>query len=257
MQAMAGTMWALGAANKAPAVFSPDQLANLALWLKADALTLNDGDVVSSWTDSSANAAHCTQATPTAKPTYKANIKNGKPILRFDGGDWLSVPTSVFSGVSSNTVFVVCNAVASATYKNIFTYSYNAFGLGTMVTANNGTPASKFRYGVGNSTGSVLSYSTTDATGWRLLCGVFSDSGNTQKVYLADAQEDSDTNNYTLAFNANDRPAIGAARNSADITASLFAGDMAEIIFYSAALSDADRGSVQTYLATKYGITLA
>jgi hypothetical protein len=66
------------------------------LWLKADSLGLSDGDAVGTWTDSSGNGYDATQATGSAKPTYKTNITlAGKPVVRFDGGDYLasSAPT--------------------------------------------------------------------------------------------------------------------------------------------------------------------
>ena len=256
MQAMQGSIAAMDEGDGVVA-FSPSDLANLALWLKADSLTLNDGDAVASWTDSSANTAHCTQTATGIKPTYKTNIKNGKPVLRFDGNDWLAVPTSVFTGMSSNTLFVVCNATDGVTYKNILTYAYNYGSFGAQVTASIGSPASRFRYTNGrNLAGNVLSHSTTNATGWHLLGGVFDDGANMQRLYVAGVQEDSDANIYTTSFNVGDLPAIGAARNSADVTASLFVGDMAEIILYGAALSDADRVKVQSYLATKWDISL-
>lgn len=71
------------------APFSPDQVAGLALWLKADAGTSTtvDGAAVSQWDDQSGNARHVTQATGANQPVYKTAIVNGKPVVRFDGAN--------------------------------------------------------------------------------------------------------------------------------------------------------------------------
>src|SRR5262245_37132262 len=67
--------------------FTPADVSGLVVWLRADALGLNDGDPVGTWTDGSGNGRDLTQATAAKKPTYKTNIVNGKPVVRFDGVD--------------------------------------------------------------------------------------------------------------------------------------------------------------------------
>lgn len=64
---------------------SAGEISPPALRLKASAITgLNDGDPVSTWPDSSGNG-HDVTAAGTARPLYKTNILNGKPVVRFDG----------------------------------------------------------------------------------------------------------------------------------------------------------------------------
>jgi hypothetical protein len=64
--------------------FSPTQLSGCLLWLAADRITgLLDGAAVASWPDLSGNANHAAQATAGNKPTYKTNIVNGYPVVRF------------------------------------------------------------------------------------------------------------------------------------------------------------------------------
>src|SRR5439155_17313853 len=69
-----------------PPPFSPAEIGGLKLWLKADALALNNNDPVSTWTDSSGNGNSPTSS-GTKRPTYKTNVLNGKPVVRFDGID--------------------------------------------------------------------------------------------------------------------------------------------------------------------------
>jgi hypothetical protein len=65
---------------------NPKKYSNLVAWYDAAQITgLNDGDAVSSWNDVSGNSYHMIQAIADSRPTYKAAIKNGLPVVRFDG----------------------------------------------------------------------------------------------------------------------------------------------------------------------------
>ena len=55
-------------------------------WWPADQITgLEDADPVGTWPDQSGNSNDFTQATAAQKPTYKINIQNSLPVVRFDG----------------------------------------------------------------------------------------------------------------------------------------------------------------------------
>ena len=68
---------------------------------------LVDGDPVTTWPDSSTNGNNATQ-TGTARPTFKTNILNGKPVVRFTvaGLSGLNLATPI-SGTDPWTIFVV------------------------------------------------------------------------------------------------------------------------------------------------------
>ncbi len=74
---------ALSGARRAGEIpsFLPTDVAGLKLWVKADSLALNDGDPVGTWADQSGNGNDLVQATAAKKPTYKANILNGLPVV--------------------------------------------------------------------------------------------------------------------------------------------------------------------------------
>lgn len=68
---------------------SPDQLANLVRWYKADAgFTLSDGDPVGDvgkhWVDQSASAVDLTQASAGNRPVYHTNVFGTMPAVQFD-----------------------------------------------------------------------------------------------------------------------------------------------------------------------------
>ena len=59
-------------------------------------LSLTDGTGVQTWTDL-AGSNDATQATSTNRPTFKTNILNGNPIVRFDGtDDFVSFTTGAY-----------------------------------------------------------------------------------------------------------------------------------------------------------------
>src|SRR5205085_10552927 len=71
--------------------FDPSTIPNMAVWLKADALSLSDGDPIGTWTDSSGNSHNGTQATTANKMIFKTNIQNGLPVARLtnpSGPQW-------------------------------------------------------------------------------------------------------------------------------------------------------------------------
>lgn len=65
-------------------ITDPTDIAGCVLWMAADSLSLANDAPVSSWTDG-ANGYVATQ-TGTARPTFKTNVRNGKPAVHFDPG---------------------------------------------------------------------------------------------------------------------------------------------------------------------------
>src|SRR3990172_14527 len=61
----------------------------LQAWLKADSISASDGDWIGTWANSASTGAtyNATQGTGTSKPVYHTDVINGKPALKFDGGD--------------------------------------------------------------------------------------------------------------------------------------------------------------------------
>jgi hypothetical protein len=108
---------------------SPDAVSGLALWLKADALSLNDGDPVSTWTDSSGNGRNLTAAS-TARPTYKTTaglFPTNKPVVRFDGvANIMGTALLDLSPYTAITVVLVTASVsASASTYMLMEYGEN------------------------------------------------------------------------------------------------------------------------------------
>lgn len=219
-----------GNTDSAQESVQPTSVSNLYYWFKADALSLNDGDAVTTWTDSSGSARNATQATASAKPTFKTSILNGKPVVRFDGGDSLATASATLT--QPFTTFIVTRA---SVVKNQI-----RFLMGSNYIYNDTTSGASL-YGGGTAftfTSNVLQWNVWD----------YVSSG---------ASSDVTVNGGTpTTGNPGSTGMSGTAARIGDHTSGGFGleGDIAEIIVYTAALSSADREKIRRYLSEKYGI---
>lgn len=200
---------------------APNTISGLVAWYKADAETgLNDGDPVSTMTDQSGSGNNAT-GTLTARPTYKINIVNSKPVYRFDGiNDRMD--TGVFQGA---TWIFVGNYTGGSTWAHIVGllngatshFIYGGTGGTTLITG-----------GSGSQTTYVNNVATTTFTPM-----------STFKILLA---------GWT---NMNGNWCIGRLDNDTKF----WTGDFAEIIAYNKVLTTRERNQIELYLAAKYSIS--
>jgi len=67
---------------------------------------LADGDAVSTWADSE-SGSDLTQTTASNQPTYKTNVQNSQPVVRFDDSDFMDNANISFNSPFSWYVVVV------------------------------------------------------------------------------------------------------------------------------------------------------
>jgi hypothetical protein len=203
---------------------------------------LADGDPVSTWTDSSINGNNATM-TGSNRPTFKTNIVNGKPVVRFTsaGLSKLTLATSI-SGASPWCMFAVMKQATAAGSVMALGGASGSDELWGLLAANDSTVYLRDRLGYNNGTNPV------PAT-FQVLTGL--SSGGSKTVWI---------NGTSISLSG------AALANSLDftvigyraITSPLYGdGDIAEIIIYNASLSSTDRANIEKYLGTKYGITVA
>lgn len=223
--------------------FSPDDIASLFRWYDADSLGLSDNDPVSSWTDLSTNADHAVQATGSKQPVFKTGIVGGYPVVRFITDDVLEFSEIFDSSGSNGTIFVVGKMRTSGAT------------LGTFLSTRQSAVANGWGFR-GSSTSSTLYFHTsfspnitlTHTDQFNLL--EIKRSGLSITSYVNGSASGSGTISGFTTSGYN-KTSIGAENSG---TSSFLDGDIAEIIIYNTALSDADRGNVETYLLNKYGI---
>jgi hypothetical protein len=272
---------------------NPTSVTGLQLWLDAsDASTLYDatsgGSLVAAdggvarWEDKSGNARHMTQGTSGSRPTRKTAIQNSLAVLRFDGGDSLSMPSSTatfkFLHDGDSTVFVVFKAGTTANPDALY-----------WVMSNNVSDNS-----IDGKTGFYLRWDDRTSANADLtdtLIHVVSNVGQARFAGLAKngfpantfalATVRGDIANATIANRSQIRrnggsaltlltgdtnagTAISTANASDDFTVgdqsgstkgNGLVGDICEIVMYDSALADTERAAVESYLISKWGIT--
>jgi len=209
-------------------------LTELALWLKADAG--RGGGAISTWLDDSGKGNHAVQTLTANRPQAIDAVFNGRPIIRFDG---------------INDLFNLPNFLNSATQAEAFVISKGIDAPGSN--------RSLWRFG-GSGSGS-LTFPATDLT-------VSEDFGSTTIKALGDPAQALDEfhlfgvsarpNDWSARFNGVlqmsttnntvgfwNPPTLGGGP-------SFFTGDIAEVLIYNRALSEAERDAVGRYLAGKY-----
>jgi len=231
----------------------PSVLTDVALWLKADALSLADGTAVSSWTDSSGNARHAVQATAGSQPIYKTGILNGKPVLRFDGAaSTLQIPAFA-PGTNAVSILIVMASGSAQAGTGIIVESSanpntNAGAFTAYRAANNVT--------VGANSGAAVNGVTTNAVSPLLIAATLDFTRGLRFTQTTINGVYNDTN-----INANQNAAATFTSQAVNIgaragTSLFFAGDIAEIIVFKRLLTPLELADAQTaYLKGKYGFT--
>ena len=250
-------------AGPVTAVSSPLDISGCGLWLDASnagSLTLN-GNTVSEWRDLSGNARHFSQATSASQPNANSRTQNGRRVLDFAGAQVMlgnAASLNIGRNIGVATMFVVANSDALATgtwflasrngsnAQARLSLSYN-LGLNNIVSGGRRTDADSFASAGYTPSGDDLSaasvhagvcnFAGSDAFIWRngILRAsntAFHTDGNT-----------ADTNSDSVSLGA-----LGDGTNALD-------GVIAEVIVYPAALTAAQRASVESYLAAKWGIS--
>lgn len=227
--------------------FAPSDLSNLTLWLDASTGVYSDAgttlavnnDTVQQWSDRSTSAAHASQASAGSRPTYKTGIFNGKPVLRFSAH---RLDTTSFLDASYNTamtLFIVdCKTTVNLKMST-------AHGTGNRWWSTKDANGTYFQ-------ASQLSVTQTSTKGKFIYTSpavyMFRYNGSSKSVRALQSAISTTvvatTGNVGLsgALTIGDLPAGGYAND----------GDIAEIILYNRALTDAQMMQVEGYLANKY-----
>jgi hypothetical protein len=223
------------------------------LWLRADAgtSTTTDGQPVSAWNDQSGNGNNAAQGTSANQPLFIASepLANNRPVLRFDGiDDWMQTTTHLTDNVG--TLIVVGRKTAlSSGYRTIFT-SQDFLMLGQ-------TP-SLDQWGAYNDSGERLftpgtSIGTDATAAFRILGYRQNGLGAGQLALFLNG-----TISTTLHNGGGNSKGITTIGSNSFGSSAIqhFPGDIAEVIFYGAALNEAQRIIVENYLSTKYSINI-
>jgi hypothetical protein len=250
----------LGAYASSSGSVEPPIATGLRLWFDASQITgLSDGNAVVQWNDVSGHSNHAAQGTSGSRPTYRANVVNGRPVVRFDGGDQLAISNSDALELTNNraslTIFTVASLTSvDGTVRNIVFFST---GAGSGLT----------RVKVGQRSGPTWSVSGrrldadslanilggTASTGFKQLSAWVDWANSDASLYL-NGSSIASTTSWLTSGNTQATNSVAVTIGDAGGGGEAWVGDIAEILVYDTALNSTDRQTVEDYLSDKYGL---
>ncbi len=226
-------------------------------WLLADSLSLSDTDPVATWNDISGNTNDATQGTSAAQPLYRTGEVNGLPAVVFDGtDDFMPFDGSLLVNTDFTVIFVAARRTNGA----------NFVLAGTTESCNQ-----NMHFGWRNTTQNTCNhwcndiYSTLTGDG----SGYVGD-GNSSDDYgiFINRLASLETSPQRRVFqngtqigslgNANQLSAYGGSAIARwRASPNYYSVNVAEVIFFTDPLNDAQLQIVNQYLNVKYDITIA
>lgn len=237
----------------------PSDVANLELWLKADAITgLSDGaQITTNWPDSSGNSRNATAVAGGTgnKPTWQATAgPNSMPAVKpkgagsTDDAGWFTLP-NFMTGFTAGDIFVVMQKITKSSAVpsrcgpplgdwGSTTDDYFCFQGDSKIYDGTGSSLRKTTVDPGDITTNAFVYEVRTAS------GAWSNYKNGTQLFT--------TATNTVAFGS--APFVGHTTTNAK----LYDGFISEIIFYSRVLDDTTerKAVIHAYLNTKYGFSL-
>ena len=228
------------ATQATPATGDPLPVANLRLWLRADVGAVSP---LGFWADQSGRGNNAVQTTGSLQPLVTVAALNGEPVVHFGDNSYLNLPDNLMTGAVAGDLLLVMRSTApEGAYRGLLSLSaagggdwvpyggdsnfYEGFGSSQRYGPFGVSPA-WYQYGL---------YNLTAAPGeWT--------------ARLNDQVQFASTSN-TVVF-----PSTGMLLGSSSEGA-LFEGDIAEVLLFDHALTDAERQSWETYLNAKYQYSL-
>jgi hypothetical protein len=230
--------------------------------LRADSLEgLQDGDLISTWIDTAQNDAADGTVGDVGRPLpeYKANVLNGKPVVRFNGSNALTSSEFVIDPNAGITMIAVCTGdQGSDSAERIGQLGpQNAAG-GTNVAADvctNSTNGSGFRM----NNGAILSNDPNPITkGWHVAAWLAPQGAKYDQdlVLFVDGVKQSvvANNSNTLTFSETGNVLSvggGYQANGQWQWGDFVTADLAIILVYNRVLTDEEVISLSAYLKTE------
>ena len=231
-----------------------DAGTNIQVWLRGDVGITQSNSVVSTWNDQSGNANNATQTTTASRPAYVADGLNGNPVLQFDGTDD-QISGSGFYGqdmyfviapdepINSSTSHQALIALNNADFRGIFFSGFTGLLSNELISYSETGPNYRVGY-----------ISSSTVFDYPMIVNFRNNSGATaQELYLNDSlTTTTESGTFGNDYNLGVTYEIGENGVGGDY----YNGRIAEVISFSTRQTDANRRSIASYLALKYGIAL-
>lgn len=241
--------------------------ANLALWLKADAITgLADGGTVTTWNDSSGNGFHCGANGAAAHYRTTSVTINGKPVVYFDnnpGG--LSRFENIFFptfqvGWTGASAFIVARVnedppVDPNKYSKCGVWSLSGSNSSVLVGTEATYPDDSNIYDATFTTAFKTITNPTPSLTSPFLYGVISTNGSWEARLNSSSLLSTGTNTFDVLSGTGEGGSIKIGKGElVGVRGVYLCGVIAEVMVFSTNLNPTDRAAVETYLTAKYAI---
>jgi hypothetical protein len=218
--------------------WTPGQVAEIVL--EADNIVgLSDGAEVLTWPGSGSASYDAVAVTGTA-PTYRVNVLNGKPVVRFNGSQLAKVLSFILQQ-SNLALFVVAKLTAAGNYPMFLSYDPP---VGWELRGNASVWGLQY-VGAGGEVSIVGPGDTMSS--WHIAEGIYNATADVATAYL-DGISFGTGSTASGPLSGRDLW-IGQRSDGFPLT-----GDIAAIVVVGSALADVDREKIEGYLAHKYGL---
>ncbi|CAM4487163.1 putative repeat protein (TIGR02543 family) [Paenibacillus endophyticus] len=225
------------------------------LWLDAnEGVTADAQGRVSSWNDQSGNGMSATQATAANQPILIEDALNGNNALRYNGTAAHLILTPLDLNQNNGaTIILVSKSGSSSTGASqsgdsnspIYFHESGSWG---KIYLTPFTDRIMGRYGSGQSNNVVTYVRPSAKTGYSV--SGFMKDGTSEYIYVDGARVQTYTGKLGTIQNNSTTGWIGMAQ--AGTNKSYFNGEIAEILIYNKALSEAEMNTVNQYIKDKY-----
>jgi hypothetical protein len=216
--------------------------SGLRAWYRADyGVTKNASNQVSQVADLSGNGFHVRNADSTRWPGWTANAMNGAPALEYSANRQLltDLPVDVQGGSNNSTVIAVVNPAATQSQWATI-WNWGGVSLGEIDALN--------QYGLASwDNGSMSNSPPISATTGRVQVLSALKNGTVATGYLNGSLVGTNTMPAALPLGASP-----VALGNGVHPYYAFNGQIAEVLVYNRALTDAERAQIEQQLMTKY-----
>jgi hypothetical protein len=228
---------------------SPVPAQGLELWLRADSGVRQSGQAVTAWTDQSGKGHDASQATSANSPLLVANVVQGKPVVRFNGSNQFLRFNLPVNGLSQMTIVLVSSSAAdkdgSWNGTDSSPITWDETGDWGTVDLNPLRRYVKFRFGTGQANNLPV-YTRASPLKGEFSLSTAIKNGSAESLFVDGKSAFTQSGRLAKIYRAS------AAANLGRGYTGYFAGDIAEVLVYTRALSTAERESVENYLLNKY-----